>query len=628
MWMWFAELDADARNALDDSDFAWIDKDGGRHLPIHDAGHVRNALARINQTKGLAGAAKKKALAKIRARAAKFGIDTSKQAIEQYEHEYQLWQSFLAAEAPKYGPGGDLDWDDKEEPDESEDDTRAGDPNSADEGGTAPAPGLTSGDVHVNAPVNSEPSKKRSKTLKFLTQAARQHFASGRLMTAEQFNRFLKQAQGKQGGLAKKRADEQAMGGCGGDCCDSCTGPGCGCCEACEASSFVSGESQQYREGSPHFVTPDGIGLRMFIPLRFDESIGVGDWIEYLPPPGVFHSPRYGKIEITKERNENFVRNFNSGVYQDDVPIDAEHETKLSGALGWMRRGGMRINPNGSVSIRPDWTDRGKAMLEQKRFKYFSPEWYDSWRDPATGAILSDIAIGGALTTRPFFKPSSLKPVIASEQGFSDVDTKATTEENTMAGEENKETEAKRLSELEQQIAELKKERKELRASEEAAKKEAEQSKTAAEAQKAAVESALEVARQAAEEVAKIRQENQRREFAETASTFVGETAKHVALMEKLGGDPEALNQYIETQKTAAEALSAAGFWESIGASTAQANGETSAVEAARKAAEAIAAQGGGNISVAKAAAEAWDDAKYVQYLRETGQHVGTRSRN
>ena len=45
--------------SLPNSSFAWIDKDGGRHLPYKDRNgkidlpHVRNALARLNQVKGM-----------------------------------------------------------------------------------------------------------------------------------------------------------------------------------------------------------------------------------------------------------------------------------------------------------------------------------------------------------------------------------------------------------------------------------------------------------------------------------------------------------------------------------------------------------------------------------------------
>jgi hypothetical protein len=46
-------------------------------LPIFDAAHVRNALARFNQTQGLTPAEKKSAMSKITAKAKHFGIDTA-----------------------------------------------------------------------------------------------------------------------------------------------------------------------------------------------------------------------------------------------------------------------------------------------------------------------------------------------------------------------------------------------------------------------------------------------------------------------------------------------------------------------------------------------------------------------
>ncbi|HYH92105.1 MAG TPA: DUF6582 domain-containing protein [Candidatus Saccharimonadales bacterium] len=45
-----AELTTEKRDRLRDSSFAYIDKDGERHLPINDDEHVRNAIARFNQT--------------------------------------------------------------------------------------------------------------------------------------------------------------------------------------------------------------------------------------------------------------------------------------------------------------------------------------------------------------------------------------------------------------------------------------------------------------------------------------------------------------------------------------------------------------------------------------------------
>jgi hypothetical protein len=45
-----AELDAARRNRLHDKSFAYIDKEGERHLPINDENHVRNAISRFDQT--------------------------------------------------------------------------------------------------------------------------------------------------------------------------------------------------------------------------------------------------------------------------------------------------------------------------------------------------------------------------------------------------------------------------------------------------------------------------------------------------------------------------------------------------------------------------------------------------
>ncbi|WP_407541216.1 hypothetical protein Q0M94_07480 [Deinococcus radiomollis] len=45
-----ADLSTQQRDDLKDKDFAYVDKKGERHLPIHDEKHVRNAAARFSQT--------------------------------------------------------------------------------------------------------------------------------------------------------------------------------------------------------------------------------------------------------------------------------------------------------------------------------------------------------------------------------------------------------------------------------------------------------------------------------------------------------------------------------------------------------------------------------------------------
>lgn len=70
-----AELDTSKRKKLDDDDFAYVDSNGDRHLPIHDASHVRNAMARWNQTDFESKTAKEKARKKILAAAKQHDIE-------------------------------------------------------------------------------------------------------------------------------------------------------------------------------------------------------------------------------------------------------------------------------------------------------------------------------------------------------------------------------------------------------------------------------------------------------------------------------------------------------------------------------------------------------------------------
>ncbi len=71
------ELDAQDRKDLRSTQFAYVDRDGGEHLPIHDESHVRNAMARFNQTDFESKAAKERARKKIVAAAKRHGIEVS-----------------------------------------------------------------------------------------------------------------------------------------------------------------------------------------------------------------------------------------------------------------------------------------------------------------------------------------------------------------------------------------------------------------------------------------------------------------------------------------------------------------------------------------------------------------------
>jgi hypothetical protein len=71
------ELTQAQRDRLPDSAFAYIDRGGERHLPINDEDHVRNAIARWDQTDFESTAAKERARKAILSAAKRHDIEVS-----------------------------------------------------------------------------------------------------------------------------------------------------------------------------------------------------------------------------------------------------------------------------------------------------------------------------------------------------------------------------------------------------------------------------------------------------------------------------------------------------------------------------------------------------------------------
>ncbi len=69
-----AKLTAAERARLPDRAFAYVDSKGNRRLPIHDASHVRNALARFNQVRFEDDSARERARLRVLRAAKKHGI--------------------------------------------------------------------------------------------------------------------------------------------------------------------------------------------------------------------------------------------------------------------------------------------------------------------------------------------------------------------------------------------------------------------------------------------------------------------------------------------------------------------------------------------------------------------------
>lgn len=186
--------------------------------------------------------------------------------------------------------------------------------------------------------------------------------------------------------------------------------------EDCEAVAFRNANGT-IKNASTSFVGllggKEALG-RSFIEFTAAEP---PESINIFPKPGTYKHPVWGDVEVTEEGNQEFVDNFANQVYQEHIAIDAEHEPKLSGAVGYMKE--LSLNEDGSVEATIDWTERGKQLIEQDGYKYISPEWFEHWQDPATEDKFDNVIVGGALTNSPFFK--DLRSLVASDKHLYDL---------------------------------------------------------------------------------------------------------------------------------------------------------------------------------------------------------------
>lgn len=338
-------------------------------------------------------------------------------------------------------------------------------------------------------------------------------------------------------------------------------------------------------------ICADGRGARLFNEFVFADA---PDWFNFLPKPGKYESPRYGEIVITEERNQAFIDNFTSKVYQETLPIDCEHDISASGAVGWIV--GMRLNADGGVDAKAEWNDRGKELIEGDRFKYFSPAWFSVWTDPVhPDKQINDVAIGGALTTRPFFKEQALRPLVASEKGLSEfvgdpknVNLKTDVLNNftalkpvqpkgdSMADDKSKTGDQAPTA---QQFSELQTKLSEAEAALKAAKDEAAEKETALKASEAD-------AKKFSERIDALEKAARTQRYSELAKDWIGDTAKHVATLDHLamsekGEESDLFKGYVENQKAAAQVNSK--LFSEVGSSAPAEGSATAIIEAKAK---------------------------------------------
>ena len=143
--------------------------------------------------------------------------------------------------------------------------------------------------------------------------------------------------------------------------------------------------------------------------IQLEEKDGKkSSWIEVFRE-GEWNHPKWGIIKGTKKLFNDFISNWKSNVLGREIALDKTHNPE-EGATGWIKD--MKIVGDRLKAL-VEWTPWGIELIEQKGFKYFSPEYRDSYTDKESGKEHKNVLFGGALTNRPFL--TDLAPIVLSE---------------------------------------------------------------------------------------------------------------------------------------------------------------------------------------------------------------------
>lgn len=154
---------------------------------------------------------------------------------------------------------------------------------------------------------------------------------------------------------------------------------------------------------------------RGMIPLEFAEDknkVEIPDVIHIIPI-GEWAHDMYGPIIINKSDIREFAQNFNAGV-RKGVFITAGHEGfEELPAVGWVQD--VEVRDDGLWGT-VDWNDNGREALQDKQWKFFSPELCRDYEDPETHSLYRNVLTGGALTKSPYFK--ELQAIVFSDKNI------------------------------------------------------------------------------------------------------------------------------------------------------------------------------------------------------------------
>ncbi|MFB5192661.1 phage protease [Alicyclobacillus fastidiosus] len=137
------------------------------------------------------------------------------------------------------------------------------------------------------------------------------------------------------------------------------------------------------------------------------ESAG-DSWIQIMKT-GKWQHPQYGPMEITQDDLQKFKENFDNNVRGIKLFVDVNHDNDHA-AVGEFKE--LRVEP-GKLMAKVGWTANGADLIKSGKYRYFSPEFAFSYKDPESGKEFKDVLLGGGITNRPFLK--GMDPIELSE---------------------------------------------------------------------------------------------------------------------------------------------------------------------------------------------------------------------
>jgi len=147
-----------------------------------------------------------------------------------------------------------------------------------------------------------------------------------------------------------------------------------------------------------------------------DTTAGASSWVHALPL-GKYQHPLHGELNFDIAKLTALASSVKTKARGIDPDIDYDHKAdpaKGNQAAGWVKDAEVRTD---GLYLSVDWTKDAASDIKEKKYRYFSAEFVDEWKDPQ-GASHKDVLFGGGLTNRPYMKnllPVNLSDLIISE---------------------------------------------------------------------------------------------------------------------------------------------------------------------------------------------------------------------